>query len=56
MAVAGEDRDKVLIIGAGLSGLALAQILRRHSIPFQIFERHEVFRPEKQGWALGLIE
>lgn len=50
------DINKILIIGAGLSGLALAQIFRRHGIAFEIFERHEVFRPEKQGWALGLIE
>ncbi|KAK5060173.1 hypothetical protein LTR84_010057 [Exophiala bonariae] len=50
------DTSKILIIGAGLSGLALAQIFRRHGIAFEIFERHEVVRPEKQGWALGLIE
>ncbi|KAK5684264.1 hypothetical protein LTS10_004128 [Elasticomyces elasticus] len=45
---------KVLIIGAGISGLALAQILRKHSIPFEIFERDDGTRP--QGWSLGLDE
>jgi len=32
---------KVLIVGAGVSGLALAQILRKHGIDFEIFERDD---------------
>lgn len=43
---------RVLIIGAGIAGLALAQILRKHDIPFEIFERDNESR--SQGWALGL--
>ncbi|KAH8896019.1 putative monooxygenase [Thozetella sp. PMI_491] len=44
----------VLIIGGGLGGLALAQILRKQAISFEVFERDadETVRP--QGWAIGL--
>ena len=49
------NRDtKVLIVGTGVSGLALAQILRKHKIDFEIFERDDGSRP--QGWTLGLDE
>lgn len=51
-----DSKDKVLIIGGGLSGLALAQILRRHSIPFEIFERDETVTSTGRGWTVGLIE
>ena len=46
------DTPCVLIIGAGISGLALGQVLRKHEIAFEIFERDDGSR--SQGWALGL--
>ncbi|KAK3111724.1 hypothetical protein LTR53_012731 [Teratosphaeriaceae sp. CCFEE 6253] len=45
---------KVLIVGAGVAGLALGQMLRKQGIALEIFERDEGTR--KQGWALGLDE
>lgn len=45
---------KVLIIGGGLGGLACAQGLRKHSIPYEIFERDESPNSRTQGWALSL--
>lgn len=44
--------SKVLIIGAGVSGVSLAQILRKESIPFEIFERDDGTR--SQGWTIAL--
>ena len=45
---------KVLIIGGGLGGLACAQGLRKHGIPYEIFERDESPNSRTQGWALSL--
>jgi 2-polyprenyl-6-methoxyphenol hydroxylase-like FAD-dependent oxidoreductase len=51
--------DSVLIIGAGISGLLLAQYLQKSNIPFQIFDR-ENFEPGRgfdtkgDGWGLTL--
>ena len=46
--------SKILIIGSGVSGLALAQILRKEKIQVEVFERDDGTR--SQGWALGLDE
>ncbi|KAF9887223.1 hypothetical protein FE257_010477 [Aspergillus nanangensis] len=43
---------KVLIIGAGIAGLSLAQILRKAGIAFEIFERDNGHR--SQGWCISL--
>jgi cation diffusion facilitator CzcD-associated flavoprotein CzcO len=48
--------NKVLIIGAGLGGLVLAQILKKNGVPFEIFERDEGLASRKQGWAVALLE
>ena len=47
---------KVLIIGAGISGLTLAQLLRKQGIPFEIFERDANPSARGTGYALGLYE
>ncbi|KAL7621329.1 hypothetical protein AAE478_008650 [Parahypoxylon ruwenzoriense] len=44
----------ILIVGAGLGGLLLAQILRKNKISFEIFERDESDNIRVQGWAIGL--
>ncbi|KAH7304571.1 hypothetical protein B0I35DRAFT_484407 [Stachybotrys elegans] len=51
-----DDSGKVLIIGAGLGGLALAQVLHNHGVPFELFERDESPSSRKQGWAVALVE
>lgn len=44
----------VLIVGAGISGLLLAQHLRAQSVPFRIFERDQDFTTRGVGWGLTL--
>lgn len=44
----------VLIVGAGLSGLTLAQILRKNGVSYEIFERDESADARAQGWAIAL--
>ena len=46
------SQSKVLIIGAGIAGLSLAQILRKQGISFEIFERDD--GNHSQGWAVAL--
>jgi len=47
-----EFKFKVLIVGAGVAGLALAQILRKHNIGFEIYERDD--RSGGQRWSIAL--
>lgn len=44
----------VLIVGAGLGGLTLAQCLRKRGISFEVFERDPNDHSRPQGWAIGL--
>ncbi|GME21862.1 hypothetical protein GTA08_BOTSDO11127 [Neofusicoccum parvum] len=50
----GDDRSPVLIVGAGVVGLALGQALARASIPFRIYERDATLAARGQGWAITL--
>ena len=51
---------KVLIIGAGLSGLAIAHGLQLHNIPFAIFEKESTPRDRNWGvtisWAVPFLQ
>lgn len=44
----------VIIIGAGISGLLLAQQLRKSNTRYQIFERDSDFSTRGAGWGLTL--
>lgn len=44
----------IVIIGAGVSGLTLAQYLRKSNVPFQIFERDASISARNGGWGLTL--
>ena len=44
----------VLIMGAGISGLCLAQYLHKHAIPFVVFERDPSSEHRPQGYRLKL--
>ena len=51
--MADDKKDlKVLIVGSGISGLLLAQILRKAGVRFDVFERDDGTR--SQGWSVGL--
>ncbi|KAI5467654.1 FAD binding domain-containing protein [Mariannaea sp. PMI_226] len=46
--------DSILIIGAGISGLLLAQYFRKEGIKFRIFERDADLATRGLGWGLTL--
>ncbi|VUC35375.1 unnamed protein product [Clonostachys rosea] len=46
--------EPIIIIGAGVSGLVLAQYLRKEKIPFKLFERDTDLETRGVGWGLTL--
>ncbi|KAK3835606.1 MAG: hypothetical protein J3R72DRAFT_494074 [Linnemannia gamsii] len=46
-------RPKVLIVGAGLSGLTLGAILQKSDIPYEIFERANEVKPLGSAMSFG---
>ncbi|KAB5523168.1 hypothetical protein GE09DRAFT_1043775 [Coniochaeta sp. 2T2.1] len=44
----------ILIVGSGISGLILAQYLRKEGVPFRIFERDTDLATRGLGWGLTL--
>ena len=42
----------VIIVGAGIGGLVLAQSLRKQGISFEVFERDVDRNARFQGWAI----
>lgn len=44
----------ILIIGAGITGLVLGQALKKHGIPFTIYERDHDVAARGRGWGLTI--
>jgi len=47
-------QDPVIIVGAGVSGLTLAQACQKGNIPYRIFERDESATHRSAGWGLTI--
>ena len=48
------QEKKIIIIGAGLAGLTLANALKKQGISFEVYERDEAVNSRHQGWSLGI--
>lgn len=51
-----KDPLPILIVGAGIAGLTLAQGLHKLSIPFKLFEKDASLTSRKQGYRIRLDE
>ncbi|KAF8143813.1 hypothetical protein K438DRAFT_1783383 [Mycena galopus ATCC 62051] len=49
------SNNNILIIGAGVGGLVLAQGLQSRGIPFRVFERDASFSSKSQGYRFRLV-
>lgn len=50
-----DSKQPILIIGAGIAGLTLAQACRKENIPCRLFERDENPSSRGAGWGLTLV-
>ncbi|ORY90395.1 hypothetical protein BCR43DRAFT_499239 [Syncephalastrum racemosum] len=47
-------KDPVLIIGGGLAGLTLANVLKFNGVPYRLFERDTSPTGRTQGWSINV--
>ena len=48
------SQPPVIIVGAGITGLVLAQALKKHSVPFQVYERDPNPSYRGKGWGITI--
>jgi glycine/D-amino acid oxidase-like deaminating enzyme len=48
------SQSPIIIIGAGIVGLSLAQALKKEGIPFQIYDRDAHLEARQQGWGISI--
>jgi 2-polyprenyl-6-methoxyphenol hydroxylase-like FAD-dependent oxidoreductase len=44
----------IIIVGAGIVGLSLAQALKKEGIPFQVYERDKHLDARSAGWGISI--
>lgn len=49
-----EARPRILVIGAGITGLVLSQALKKQNTPFSLFEREPSASVRGGGWGLTI--
>lgn len=48
------EQHPIIIAGAGIVGLALAQALKKERIPFRVYERDQHFHTRSAGWGISI--